>query len=366
MDNFLAGIPCEFRGAAQAWSRVLCPAAMVGMASWCIVQFRELFMDPPIQDSSGPPGTCANPFVLSDSPPKTVHRKRKLADGKRRIAGLPSRAASSSSTTAADNRRFGLRARFSPANSAAVNVTPPAPKRIIFGGPPSEIRQDADGASMARRVFAIEGNAARLRALARLDGEPRGSSSSSSSAAGPSGARGTQGLSPGLSSFARPRTDLAALRQPTVQALLPPEYHVGGIREPPERKRPPPGSIAALGRRTRRQPALTHQDLWVGGVGPVDAPVALRHHHKCGICQHIKSHPVSYACGHSHCYVCIRLWLERDFRCPDCKTTMFEPPFRHWAEEGGLEVDYVRDYSWTDLSVVTYSYNGLIFPREFL
>lgn len=66
-------------------------------------------------------------------------------------------------------------------------------------------------------------------------------------------------------------------------------------------------------------------------------------------------------CGHSHCYVCIRLWLERDFSCPTCKARMHHPPFRHWGEEQALLSDYPL---YNDRSEVTYSFAGLIFPRE--
>ncbi|KAJ7797609.1 hypothetical protein B0H14DRAFT_2618833, partial [Mycena olivaceomarginata] len=103
-------------------------------------------------------------------------------------------------------------------------------------------------------------------------------------------------------------------------------------RAPVPFSRPVP-AVAAMARhgdpgwRSDRITPLMHEDLWQGGHGPpVQFPA--RAHHKCSICQHVKSHPVSYLCGHSHCYVCIRLWLERSWSCPECITTMFQPPFR--------------------------------------
>ncbi|KAJ7702739.1 hypothetical protein B0H17DRAFT_1127680 [Mycena rosella] len=57
---------------------------------------------------------------------------------------------------------------------------------------------------------------------------------------------------------------------------------------------------------------LQGRDLWVEGLGPSEQ-LALpgKDHTKCGVCHLVKSHPVS------HCYVCIRFWLERKWTCPD-------------------------------------------------
>ncbi|KAJ7156558.1 hypothetical protein C8R43DRAFT_1125753 [Mycena crocata] len=112
------------------------------------------------------------------------------------------------------------------------------------------------------------------------------------------------------------------------------------------------------GMRLIRDEPLTHADLWVDGAGP-RVQVAEKPHEKCSICCHVKSHPVSYICGHSHCYVCIRLWLERDWKCPDCATTMYQAPFRQYAEEDALEATYS---DW-DSSRVEYNWDGLLFPK---
>ncbi|KAK7045181.1 hypothetical protein R3P38DRAFT_3177411 [Favolaschia claudopus] len=121
-----------------------------------------------------------------------------------------------------------------------------------------------------------------------------------------------------------------------------------------------PAAIAVLGWRETRSLPLVHADLWVDGKGPSEQ-IAKYDHHKCGICHQVKSHPVSYLCGHSHCYVCIRLWLERRWTCPNCVKPMFRAPFRHFGEEAGLACDYP---DWKDESVVTYDWSGLIFPEE--
>ncbi|KAK6992839.1 hypothetical protein R3P38DRAFT_3224654 [Favolaschia claudopus] len=117
---------------------------------------------------------------------------------------------------------------------------------------------------------------------------------------------------------------------------------------------------AVLGwRETRAQPLL-HEDLWVNGQCPTEQD-AIFPHQRCGICYMVKSHPVSYVCGHSHCYVCIRLWLERRWTCPVCITPMYRPPFRHFGEEEALACAYPE---WKDGSAVEYSWSGLIFPKE--
>jgi hypothetical protein len=55
----------------------------------------------------------------------------------------------------------------------------------------------------------------------------------------------------------------------------------------------PPPSVDSTGWRRSRFTPLKHGDLWKGGQGPpVQLPVS--EHHKCGICHHVKSHPVSY------------------------------------------------------------------------
>jgi hypothetical protein len=128
----------------------------------------------------------------------------------------------------------------------------------------------------------------------------------------------------------------------------------------------------------RRTP-LEHTDLWIAGEGPPEQ-LPVEEHHKCGICYNVKSHPVSYVtssclrhafeprvddqdrylCGHSHCYVCICMWLEHQWTCPECVTPMYRAPFRHWAEEAGIERAYPN---WNDGSTVNYSWKGLLFPQ---
>ncbi|KAJ6463766.1 hypothetical protein C8R47DRAFT_1224922 [Mycena vitilis] len=112
------------------------------------------------------------------------------------------------------------------------------------------------------------------------------------------------------------------------------------------------------GRRDFREAPLTRDDLWLDEERPPVLAVP-KPHHVCGLCRDVKSHPVSYACGHSHCYACIRVWLEGKWTCPKCDDVMRRAPVRHEGEEDGIKFDYPW---WKDRSVVSYSWEGLEFP----
>ncbi|KAJ6456318.1 hypothetical protein C8R47DRAFT_1227852 [Mycena vitilis] len=107
-------------------------------------------------------------------------------------------------------------------------------------------------------------------------------------------------------------------------------------------------------RRKERVKPLTKEDLWLDDERPPVLAVP-KPHHICRMCHDVKSHPVSYllslhilhplrersyACGHSHCYVCIRIHLESEWSCPQCEAVMYAPPFRHEGEEESLKFDY--------------------------
>ncbi|KAJ7440407.1 hypothetical protein B0H11DRAFT_2253026 [Mycena galericulata] len=115
-----------------------------------------------------------------------------------------------------------------------------------------------------------------------------------------------------------------------------------------------------LGWRAPREERLTRNDLLLNGVAPTTMETN-RSHQRCGICLHVKSHPVSYTCGHSHCYCCIRLWLEERWVCPTCVTVMNMAPHRNYEEEAGIASDFP---DWVDDSEVDYSWNGLNFPKR--
>ncbi|KAJ7201117.1 hypothetical protein GGX14DRAFT_571689 [Mycena pura] len=107
---------------------------------------------------------------------------------------------------------------------------------------------------------------------------------------------------------------------------------------------------------------LREEDLYLtDALPPLLALTYLPIEDTCTLCLGLKSHPVRYACGHSHCYVCIRIWLNRDWCCPECKTMMYRAPTR--ATE--MEADIAATYSaWKDESEVDYSWDGLRFPAR--
>ncbi|KAJ7511018.1 hypothetical protein B0H11DRAFT_2215766 [Mycena galericulata] len=127
---------------------------------------------------------------------------------------------------------------------------------------------------------------------------------------------------------------------------------------PPVRSRNSKPGIDELGHRVSRAKPLTRADLYLSDARPPRLKDP-KPHHICRICRTVKSHPVSYQCGHSHCYVCIRMWLEKHWTCPECVVTMTARPFRHEGEEESLDADYP---CWDDRSRVSYSWDGLTFP----
>ncbi|KAJ7925441.1 hypothetical protein B0H13DRAFT_2314449 [Mycena leptocephala] len=116
-----------------------------------------------------------------------------------------------------------------------------------------------------------------------------------------------------------------------------------------------------LGPRAKRGPALTTEQLYLTAehTPEVPAEIVLKPYHHCNICWSIKSHPVAYKCGHSHCYVCIRVWLQKNLSCPHCKATVHETPYIHMGERQAIEADYPQ---WVDKSKVDLRWSGLQFP----
>ncbi|KAJ7248187.1 hypothetical protein B0H12DRAFT_1235095 [Mycena haematopus] len=136
------------------------------------------------------------------------------------------------------------------------------------------------------------------------------------------------------------------------------------VNLPPQRAATPPRaqqrrvSVAGAGYRVPRRVPLTAAALYVDEARPPILAIP-KPHHVCSICFELKSHPVSYVCGHSHCFVCIRVWLEKDWKCPDCGQEMHMAPFRHYGEEQSIADDYPF---LTDDSRVALSFAGLSFP----
>ncbi|KAJ7164848.1 hypothetical protein C8R43DRAFT_1122728 [Mycena crocata] len=94
--------------------------------------------------------------------------------------------------------------------------------------------------------------------------------------------------------------------------------------------------------RERGQPRLTPEALYLTAERPPAKLEPAAPHHQCRICWGVKSHAVTAGCGHSYCYVCIRVHLERNFKCPLCSQVMYRPPFRHTSEDDWLEATYPR------------------------
>ncbi|KAJ7148132.1 hypothetical protein C8R43DRAFT_1129275 [Mycena crocata] len=109
------------------------------------------------------------------------------------------------------------------------------------------------------------------------------------------------------------------------------------------RVHPPPSRtvLAQPGFREPRDVALTVEDLWVGPSGPpfISGVAA---DDTCLICLQLMSHPVFSACGHGHCYTCIRVWLEEQVYV--------------------VEKMLARLYGQWDTSRVDIEWSGLTFP----
>ncbi|KAJ7705919.1 hypothetical protein B0H16DRAFT_1482049 [Mycena metata] len=115
------------------------------------------------------------------------------------------------------------------------------------------------------------------------------------------------------------------------------------------------------GYREPRTTALSREDLYEDARLPV-ALEPVRPSQRCSLCKAVKSHPVCYPCGHSHCYACIRLWLEQDWMCPvpACRTMLRSEPHRHIAEEQALAEAFPN---WVNATAVSYTWEGLTFPE---
>ncbi|KAJ7024618.1 hypothetical protein C8F04DRAFT_1270162 [Mycena alexandri] len=116
------------------------------------------------------------------------------------------------------------------------------------------------------------------------------------------------------------------------------------------------------GFRVVRDTPLTEADLYLDSARPPTLTTD-RKHQTCSICLRVKSHPVAYLCGHSHCYVCIRLRLEENWTCPvsSCRQLIRRAPHRHHPEEEGIELDF-SDWHQHNHSRVSYDWHGLTFP----
>ncbi|KAJ7916660.1 hypothetical protein B0H13DRAFT_357958 [Mycena leptocephala] len=119
--------------------------------------------------------------------------------------------------------------------------------------------------------------------------------------------------------------------------------------------------VRALQAKLKKVP-LTHDTLYLDDAcPPTDPDIDVKPYHECGICMGLLSHPVSAQCGHTFCFVCIRLWFERDWTCPECKTKILTEPHRHWNTEKALASEYP---TLVHQSRVNFSWASLVFPTK--
>ncbi|KAJ7028752.1 hypothetical protein C8F04DRAFT_1265708 [Mycena alexandri] len=237
---------------------------------------------------------------------------------------------------------------------------PPTPPRVDLRAPPRlDLRalptHDRDGRCLSTRERVSVGRAATLSHLAR---ESDATHAHGSAAPG---------------SPPRP----GSLRAPIEVLSSPgsPNELRGGVKRTVKRSASDTGrhrSASDTGRRighlygvrVPQVPPVAEGNWWLTKDRPPTLVAATGHlHQMCGLCYEVKAHPVSYRCGHSHCYVCIRMWLEKSWACPEplCGQRMYEEPFRHEAEEQALAAAFP---GWCSKTRVSYSWAGLTFPKK--
>ncbi|KAJ7916473.1 hypothetical protein B0H13DRAFT_2323262 [Mycena leptocephala] len=178
-------------------------------------------------------------------------------------------------------------------------VSPP-PKLCIFGSPPSTIRQDARLTRSQNRAATSQpyppgllGDATQRDALRRRARRE-----------------------------ARDLEDHAAFRVFAIPTVV---INTSSARTRVRAPQPPDP-----GWHKERDEPLTVESVLLTQLSP-PAMTTDHAHQTCRICLQIKSHPVAYRCGHSHCYRCIRVWLEDKWTCPVCRATMHMAPCRHYG-----------------------------------
>ncbi|KAJ7109544.1 hypothetical protein C8R43DRAFT_1139647 [Mycena crocata] len=119
-------------------------------------------------------------------------------------------------------------------------------------------------------------------------------------------------------------------------------------------------SLVRAAARYRLYPPFSKAGLWLTAARPREIEL-LKPHHVCRICCSVKCHPVTNACGHSHCFRCIHVWLQKHWYCPQCKTVMYYRPICQYAEEDALNNAYP---GWMEETKVSYSWAGLKFAFD--
>ncbi|KAJ7707995.1 hypothetical protein B0H16DRAFT_1481456 [Mycena metata] len=114
------------------------------------------------------------------------------------------------------------------------------------------------------------------------------------------------------------------------------------------------------GMRVPRVKPLTDTNLYLMDSRPPDFKTG-HAHLQCSICLNVKSHAVTNNCGHSHCYVCIRKCLEFSWQCPSCRNYLVTAPILNFDVGAAIAFDHP---TWVDESVVSYTWEGLIFAGD--
>ncbi|KAF8127736.1 hypothetical protein K438DRAFT_2000645 [Mycena galopus ATCC 62051] len=126
---------------------------------------------------------------------------------------------------------------------------------------------------------------------------------------------------------------------------------------------PPPQKIRLINTRGARAPRaepLTEEELYLDPARPdlIRRPDMA---HVCRLCLNAKSHPVKFLCGHTACYVCVRVLLETSWACPQCSHKITRKPKPHAEEAAAIE----QEHPGWDKSKVSYSWVGLTFPHTY-
>ncbi|KAJ7884170.1 hypothetical protein B0H14DRAFT_3432584 [Mycena olivaceomarginata] len=123
---------------------------------------------------------------------------------------------------------------------------------------------------------------------------------------------------------------------------------------------PPPPTLRIVHRRgwrTARQEPLEEDDLHLDDVRPDDISWP-QLEHTCRLCLNAKSHPVKLQCGHSACFVCVRLLLETQRDCDECGMLVTRRPQLDVEQVAAIE----RLHPGWDRSKVAFGWDGLKFP----
>ncbi|KAJ7682141.1 hypothetical protein DFH06DRAFT_1318726 [Mycena polygramma] len=295
-----------------------------------------------------------DPFFVDSSPEGTPQRSTTTtttttvsfaAPGSRQrplfVTSSPPRASSSASRTVPSTRRAREQAAPTAPRHLRIYGDPPSQGRIRGVGPPSMIPQDVP----RRRHRDIPG---------RAIPQPVGPSDWL-----PAADRERQALRREryLARDAERSTQWAAdvVRRRALEGDSANNARPAGVRP-----RRPNALRIRQGFRSPRVFALTEQDLYLSGERPETLSAEERPHHKCGICLHVKAHPVLCSCGHSFCYVCVRMALEYTWICPLCRGLMTHEPVQDWDSANAVRFDFPNR---RDNSMVTYSWDGLVFPQ---